>query len=164
MNQQQAFAPASTLGRTNIFMAHDKAMEDLDIDDARAALEDALTAVARARDQAGVPTGPFPFVISGRDDYNARSGGCGGWGPWAQSVAQGTTADGDPLFSGAARVGSLVLGRATADILAGFLRAGKPVVWFDPATRQAVEVVAVETVNPEEWKTGWRLRLATEAP
>lgn len=130
------------------FYAHKKDTPDSDIDSSVRTLTDRLRAAI-------APS--WPRVISGRDDYAARSKVVGGWKGWQRSVAVEVTISGEPLFD-AYIVPDQIIGRATAEMLRMALGTGKPVVYLAPdgSFRRVLDIV---TENDRSWKDGWRLVL-----
>lgn len=100
------------------FLAHSRQTPDADIDNWAVMLSEVL-------DQPGWDT----KVISGRDDFMTRAAGLGGWKAWSRDVPAGSRWDGEALFHGIVvpldDVEDPVVGKATADLVDGFLREGK---------------------------------------
>ena len=76
-------------------------------------------------------------VISGRDDYENRAAALGGWNDWCRDVPCGTDYTGAPLYHGVIiPIDSLdespTVGRATAQIIKGFLSESKHVYAWCP--------------------------------
>ena len=67
------------------FLAHPKDTDDPTIEVLKHAATGLLLAQIKAHHG-----GLTPEVVTGRDDFNDRAMACGGWGPWAESVATGT--------------------------------------------------------------------------
>jgi hypothetical protein len=130
-----------------VFYAHSKGTDDAVIDRSRAAIQ---AAVSEAVGDA--------VVVAGRDDFNERAAAEGGWKPWSWSVPHGTFGDGTARFD-LLVVPDAVVGRATADMVQGFLDAGKPVMfWRGPGAGPAFAyVVAVEELGENSWVRHSRL-------
>lgn len=113
------------------FLAHSKDHADADIDRWVACVREQLL-VARP--------GWDCIVTAGRDDYERRAVEVGGWEAWTETVVGGTDYDGNPLFDemvvpiALPTISGLrvLVGKATAGMVAGFVQLGKPVyVWSD---------------------------------
>ena len=107
------------------FLAHDRVCEDGTVNDWRDSLTEGL---GEAYPEHTIT------VVAGRDDYRSRSRDAGGWKSWPQSVVSGRLWDGSPRFHGIIRpaqyvgVMDTVCGRATFEMIEGFLREGK-IAW-----------------------------------
>lgn len=98
-------------------------------------------------------------ITTGAEDYHANAARFGGWDGWINSVAAGTIyEDGvvTPRFTSIIVAPNVEIGRATAAIVRTALRMGKPVYFFD-GEEQLATVRVVHTIDPSDFKTGWRL-------
>jgi hypothetical protein len=98
-------------------------------------------------------------VISGRDDYETRSAALGGWKAWCRDVPLGKDFQGDPMFHGViipvySDNENPTVGKATADIVDGFLACGKHVYAWCPADDLFKKVQSIE-VLPEQDYLAW---------
>lgn len=113
------------MGTYRIFLAHAKNADDAAIE----TLVQECTAAAKERlgPQAAAIT--TIVVTAARDDFNSRMAASGGWDGWAQSVAGGTDAFGEPIFQAIVIpfVKGGLVGKATGAIAAGAEKLGKPV-------------------------------------
>ena len=86
-------------------------------------------------------------VTTGRSDYGTHAAAMVSWDRWTQDVPMRTNYLGEPTYHGVVfpYTGSLTTGRATGDIIAGFLRLGKHCFVWDTVSSglYAVEKVAV---------------------
>ena len=71
------------------FLAHDRAVDDSDID----------SWCVRLKEQLQQPDWKVD-VTPGRDDYHARASSLGGWKPWCKDVPRGKRYDGTAIFHG----------------------------------------------------------------
>ena len=98
-------------------------------------------------------------VISGRDDYQTRSAALGGWKAWCRDVPMGKDYRGNPMFHGVIIPvyeddPAPVVGKATAQIVDGFLCEGKHVYAWCPASETFRQISSVE-VLPEDDYVSW---------
>tara|TARA_R100001510_G_scaffold57677_1_gene66808 strand:+ start:10340 stop:10783 length:444 start_codon:yes stop_codon:yes gene_type:complete len=96
------------------------------------------------------------FVISGRDDYANRSAAMGGWKAWCRDVPSGTDYAGHPMYHGViVPADSLIeeptVGKATAQIIEGFLREGKHAYTWCPDSKKFKQIYSVETLPNDDW-------------
>jgi hypothetical protein len=136
------------MSKSQWFLAHSK-QEDLeDIECWCQDLSDALSG-----------DGWEATVISGRDDYETRAAALGGWKAWCRDVPCGTDYTGAPLFHGViVPIDSLVeeptVGKATAQILQGFISESKHVYAWCPHAKDFRQVETVEELPEDNW-TAW---------
>ena len=97
-------------------------------------------------------------IVTGEQDWAARFAQAGGWTAWAQDVGAGVDVSGRPRYE-LIVVPSMIIGRATMQIVNAALGAGKLVVFHNPADDDVTPVVRVEPVDTDSWKAGWRLVL-----
>lgn len=104
-------------------------------------------------------------VVTGHQDYKNRFGAAGGWTAWAKSVGAGTVG-GDPRYDAIVVPESVSIGRATAQIVQFALDARRLVVVWDRTAgeKPLKRVRALETIDPENWRAGWRLVVEAQAP
>ena len=121
------------------FYAHTRATPDEVIDASKMRLQALLS------EAVGDST-----VIPGRDDFQDRSALEGGWKGWLHSVHSGTMPDGEPRFE-LLLVPDAVVGKATAQMIEGFLDAGKPVMFWNGLERFAY-VVSLNVLPDGNWK------------
>jgi hypothetical protein len=98
-------------------------------------------------------------IVSGRDDYETRSAALGGWKAWCRDVPHGKDFKGNPMFHGVivpmySDNENPTVGKATAQIVDGFLSAGKHVYVWCPAAEKFNQVEAIE-VLPEQDYLAW---------
>jgi len=98
-------------------------------------------------------------VISGRDDYENRAAALGGWKAWCRDVPCGIDYTGAPMYHGViVPIDSLeespTVGKATAQILEGFLSESKHVYAWCPHAHTFRQVTKV-TQSPEDNWTAW---------
>ena len=98
-------------------------------------------------------------VISGRDDYEIRAAALGGWKAWCRDVPHGKDFQGNPMFHGViipvySDNENPTVGKATADIVDGFISAGKHVYTWCPADEVFQKVSSIE-VLPEQDYLAW---------
>lgn len=101
-------------------------------------------------------------VVAGRDDYDTRAAALGGWKAWCHDVPHGKDFTGSPMFHGVivpvfSDEIEPTVGKATAQILEGFLSAGKHVYSWCPATDKFSQIEAVEVLPDEDWLAWARL-------
>ena len=108
------------------------------------------------RFEKGIPFAAV-MVVRAEDDYKENFARCGGWSEWTRDVGAGLNyEDRTPRFNAIACT-TQDIGRATAQIVEAGLEARRMVVCrVDGKLRQ---VAGVETVDSENWKSGWRLTL-----
>ena len=139
------------MSRSQWFLAHSKKDEMDDVNVWCQQLSDALS-----------QDGWTATVISGRDDYDARSAALGGWNDWCRDVPCGVDYTGAPLYHGViVPIDSVdeapTIGRATAQILMGFLAESKHVYAWCPHEKSFREVSKVEEVGEDSWVSWARL-------
>ena len=103
-------------------------------------------------------------VTAGRDDYNLRARAMGGWHRWCVDVPTGTRWDGDPLFHGIVVPTSdlfPLVGRATSNLVEGFLRAGKHAYLWCPQSEKFNQIMRVESSDSDSWQA-WATLISTE--
>ena len=98
-------------------------------------------------------------VISGRDDYENRAAALGGWNDWCRDVPCGTDYTGAPLYHGVIiPIDSLdespTVGRATAQIIKGFLSESKHVYAWCPNEKSFRSVSDIIELLEDSW-TSW---------
>ena len=97
-------------------------------------------------------------LILAEDDYDEHFPRLG-WAAWERDVAEGVVFnDRTPRFH-VFVVTDIDVGKTTASILRQALSAGKPVLFFDPSTKQFQRVGRVREVDPDCWVSGWSLDL-----
>jgi len=79
----------------------------------------------------------------------------GGWNGWINKIVSGTDyMTRQPLF-GALVCTQRVLGRATAQMVEGFLAQGKEVLYYEDGA--FAPVIRLQENDDEDWQTGWSL-------
>ena len=133
----------------NIFLAAPKDSDALAVAQAKAQVEKAF---AKAAPHAAVS------VVESADEYRASFGSAGGWDAWTTHVACGVDFEfRTPLYN-AVVCTSEIVGRATAQIVEKALGNRKMVACVTgPDTIK--RVIAVDEVDGENWKRGWRVRM-----
>lgn len=131
-----------------VFIVHPKAVDTLL--DLTGALE------RDAKEKWPPPTHTIQLTL-GRDDWERNFSRCGSWNEWTRDVAErvlGPTRE--PRYHGVMVPYSETIGRATKDIVMGFLRLGKPALEWRPGEFR--KITTVDTVDSESFKAGWQLR------
>ena len=108
-------------------------------------------------------------VTSGKDDFLNRANDLGGWKVWTDDVIFGMIEDennGEQLerFTHMI-VPDRIIGKATADMINGFIAEGKQVIYWDGNVTCAAVTGLEESGNmgkggKPDWKNGWQLVLA----
>ncbi len=136
------------MGTSKWFLAHSKSdgLEDI---------EQWCVKIGRSLIQDGWET----KVVSGRDDYETRAAALGGWKAWCRDVPLGKDFQGNPMFHGViipvySDNQTPTVGKATADIVDGFMSAGKHVYTWCPADEVFKKVESIE-VLPEQDYLAW---------
>lgn len=135
-----------------IFLAHPKKIGDEEIETLAKRATAALTETVSR-----LSPGTTVEVVTGRDDFMARSVTEGGWEPWCTSVARGVTYRENtlqPRFDAIVVAPSPILGRGTAQIVQDALRGQKPVYYL----RENGALLPVRNVvihDPNDWQNGW---------
>mgnify|MGYP003629658040 CR=1 FL=1 len=138
------------------FLAHDKAVDDYDID----------TWCLKLRDQLQQPEWEIE-VTPGRDDYHARAAALGGWKAWCKDVPRGKRYDGSAIFHGvivparfeessaqsSSAFPSVNVGRATAAIVQGFIDEGKHVFGWCCDTGEFKQVDCLSENDEDNWRS-----------
>jgi len=137
------------------FLAHSRKDEPEDIECWCTELADSLTG-----------DGWEAVVISGRDDYEARSAALGGWKAWCRDIPSGIDYTGAPMYHGViVPIDSLIeeptVGKATAQILQGFIQESKHVYAWCPDSKSFRQVVSVEELPEDNWAAWARLELGS---
>ena len=131
------------------FLAHDIRVPSEQLNDWRDALTEQLSD--------GYPDKMVTVVLA-RDDYEANFKDAGGWRGWPRRVANGTLWDGTPCFHGIIRPSTFpkesYCGRATFDLMAGFLRERKP-TWLWNQNDSTFHVVSACERVPGDDYTMW---------
>ena len=132
-----------------IFLASPKATEAEVVD------RDAEFVLAKFMDASPVADLQFT-VVKSADDFRENFSRCGGWTEWAQDVGAGV----DYMFR-TPRFNAIVVttehvGRATADIVRSALGARRMVTLLQP-DRSFCSITGVQTVDEENWQSGWRM-------
>lgn len=142
------------MGLYRIFLAHPKDTPQ----DATDRMVAELTAVARRK----LRGNPFE-VVTGHDDWKARSVTAGGWNGWSASVATGVVPlTGEPLFHAIVipwLTGGLI-GKATAQIASAAKQAGKAVRCLKAG--ELYPVTNLAQVDPKSWKRGFQITIGPD--
>ena len=130
------------------FLAHDKDTPDDLID---TWVKTLTTALEEAYE------GQEVTVVAGRDDYNRRAKAAGGWKGCSRSIVNGTLWDKSPLFHGIIRpcfflTGPALVGRATSDMITGFLDSKKTAWAWDTEEDVIGNVIACNLLSNDSWK------------
>jgi len=139
------------MNKAQWFLAHSKRDDDNDINYWCTQLEESLS-----------QSGWKAKVVPGRDDYATRSAALGGWKAWCRDVPCGKDYTGAPLFHGVIVPADAVdaapsVGKATAQILQGFLRESKHVYAWCPASQTFRKVSEVTQLPDDNWVAWARL-------
>lgn len=137
------------------FLAHRRTDEDADVDNWVAALAPALSTPEWVA-----------MVTPGRDDYRSRASSLGGWKAWCKDVPSGSYYDGQPLFHGIivpadADLEEPTIGRATVQLVEGFILSGKIAYVWCPRTGEFRRIVEIEGTDQDDWKAWGRIILDT---
>ena len=137
------------------FFAHSKQDDPIEIDQWCQEL-----AVALSSD------GWEAVVVSGRDDYETRSAALGGWKAWCRDVPCGIDYTGAPLYHGViVPVDSVeenpTVGKATAQILQGFIDQSKHVYAWCPDSKSFRQVSLIEPLDDDSWVSWARLEFTS---
>tara|TARA_R100000458_G_C8263209_1_gene238526 strand:- start:940 stop:1371 length:432 start_codon:yes stop_codon:yes gene_type:complete len=130
------------------FMAHNRSVDEGLVDLWTKELREALT------------TPEFEAeVTSGRDDYIVRAAALGGWNSWCRDVPRGCRYDGEPIFHGVivpidSRLKTHTVGRATAQIIDGFIEENKHAYTWCPASGAFNNIIGTASTDCDDWK-GW---------
>jgi|TARA_R100000482_G_C4997387_1_gene90041 hypothetical protein len=101
-------------------------------------------------------------VVAGRDDYETRAAALGGWKAWCRDVPHGKDFSGAPMFHGVivpmySDDVVRTVGKATAQIVQGFLSAGKHVYCWCPAQDTFSQIESVEVLPDDDYIAWARL-------
>ena len=101
-------------------------------------------------------------VTAGRDDYNDRSKSLGGWKAWGRNVPRAKTFDGDMMFHGIAVPASALndcptVGKATAQLIEGFLDQQKHAYAYCPDSGSFRRIVSISALPEEDFKNWAKL-------
>lgn len=133
----------------NVFLATPKGMEDAEVD---AYYQTVVAKFTPALD------GIELTVVKAEDDYRANFGRCGGWDAWTQDVGRGVDyLARTPRYNCIACVQQSV-GKATADIVRHAIESDRMVVLVNP-NKTVDRVYAVETIDANDYRSGWFLRI-----
>jgi hypothetical protein len=96
-------------------------------------------------------------VIPGRDDYQTRAAAVGGWKSWCRDVPRAEDYAGDPLFHGVVVPVSALetcpaVGKATAQLVDGFLQQGKYAYCWCPSSESFRRIVRLDERDDDSWK------------
>lgn len=141
------------MANMRLFIAHSRGMSDEDLETIKADIH------ATAQDRN--PSHKIEVVL-GRDDFQKRAVGKGGWDAWTKDVATGSIS-GEPRFHAiiipwetSKDENKLAVGKATAQIAFAAHKAGKIVRAFhtrwDPMFK---DIDGLNTVNPNDMKKGF---------
>lgn len=103
---------------------------------------------------------PTASVVLASDEFKRMSGAFDGWAGWASHVATGVDYATRKLQYGVVILPGPVMGKATATIVELRLASRHPVVMWDGKGFQ--KVVAVNTVDPEDYVKGWEALVASQ--
>lgn len=133
----------------NVFLATPKGMEDAEVDSYYQTVVQKFTPAL---------DGIELSVVKAEDDYRENFGRCGGWDAWTQDVGRGVDyLARTPRYNCIACVQQAV-GKATADIVRHAIEADRMVVLVNP-NKTVDRVIAVETIDSNDYRSGWFLRI-----
>lgn len=132
-----------------IFLATPKAMEQDEAQEIRANVEEFVRQVY-----------PDASIVLASDEFKRMSGAFDGWAGWATHVATGVDYTTRKLQYGVVILPGPVMGKATASIVELRLANRHPVVMWDGKGFQ--RVVAVNTVDPDDYVKGWEALVASQ--
>jgi hypothetical protein len=133
-----------------VFIAHSKTDQDLD---------GLVAQVRRVLAPGAQALGRDLVLVLGRDDHAAEFKRAGGWEAWARDVAHRVhPVTREPFYNAILVPGGpgATVGKATAQIVLFSLSVGKKVVGLGQE-HGLWKVRAVETVDGDDFKAGWRL-------
>jgi hypothetical protein len=140
----------------HVFLAHPKNIEDAAIDALKARAERAVQAAVNI-----ISPGTTARIVTGRDDFMARSQSEGGWDPWCASVARGMTYRDNtlqPRYHVIVVAPSPLFGKGTSKIVSEAIRCGKPVYYL----RESGALLPVSNViehDGNDWQNGWAVQV-----
>ena len=140
---------------TKWFLAHSRHDEDNDID----------TWVADVAKHLSESVGKAE-VVAGRDDYKSRAYSIGGWSSWCRDVYMGECYLGGPMFHGAVvpfKGESPTVGRATSDMIEGFIGREKKVYAWCVDSNALSEIVGIEPCGLDNYNV-WSRLLFSDQP
>lgn len=130
----------------DVFLACPISMDILEVEQFKAEVENTLSDVDGLN------------VVSSTAYFERSFHEAGSWSNWIEQVAEGRQYGGRKDIFQVYVLPSLVVGRATAQILEKALARRKPVMHCANGMLQRVR--RVETVDSENWQAGWRLTFA----
>jgi len=135
------------MGEGRWFLAHSRHDEDTDIDVWCSRIGEMLTSCPDWTAK----------VTAGRDDYETRAKALGGWKSWCRDVPRAEDYTGNPMFHGIivpadALDKAPMVGRATGQLVEGFLAQGKHVFGWCPSCEEFRRITAVADTEGDSWK------------
>lgn len=109
-----------------------------------------LVEVLTARFAAEFPGEPV-VVVSGNQHFEEHAGNLGGWKNWIYEVHSGVDGDERPHFD-ICVVPDREIGKATAEMIEGFLGMGKSVVYWQRDTDMFAKVSGIQRLPGDSWK------------
>tara|TARA_R100000458_G_C8262647_1_gene238017 strand:+ start:870 stop:1307 length:438 start_codon:yes stop_codon:yes gene_type:complete len=141
------------MSTANWFLAHKRMDDDADINHWCSKLTESLS-------QDGWPA----LVTAGRDDYESRAKALGGWKAWGRDVPRARTFDGEMLFHGIVVPASALdeaptVGKATAQLIEGFINAQKHAYVWCPDTDSFRSIMSLNETDEDDYRNWARLEL-----
>ena len=135
------------------FLAHKRMDDDADINHWCDKLTEALS-----------QDGWSVTVWAGRDDYNRRAKALGGWKAWGRDVPRARTFEGEMLFHGIVVPASALdekptVGKATAQLIEGFMNAQKHAFDWCPDSNTFRKIVDMHETDEDDYRNWARLEL-----
>ena len=146
------------LKRMGVFYAHAANESPIKIEHERKALSDFLT--KRFHEKIGAHMSPNVTVTSGRTEHKHTFPG--DWERWQQSVVKRKHATTGDIRYHMFVVPGRECGRATAGILGLALQEGRKVCLWDQESGTISRVYGIESFDPEDWTTGFRISTEPE--
>lgn len=91
-------------------------------------------------------------VTSGSQHFAENAGNMGGWKGWIYEVHSGVDGDEEPYFT-ICVVPDREVGKATAEMVDGFLQNGKSVVYWQRDTDTFATVTGTQRLPGDSWKS-----------
>ena len=135
------------MGEGRWFLAHSRHDEDTDIDVWCSRICEMLTSCPDWTAK----------VTAGRDDYETRAKALGGWKSWCRDVPRAEDYTGNPMFHDIivpvdAEDKTPMVGRATGQLVEGFIAQGKHVFGWCPHREEFRRITAVADTEGDSWK------------
>lgn len=97
--------------------------------------------------------------VTSEQYFTERFMDCGGWNGWIEDVYGGVDFMSRAPNFDICICTSMVIGRATSEIVKGFQKLGKPIWFYDVFIDDFTNVTGVTVRDDENWQEGWYLTL-----